>query len=1186
MKFREIFRFELAYQARRLSTRVYFVVLFAFGFLIMLAAGADTPEEVAFLNAPNGVAFLALMGVVIWLLLTGAVAGEAGARDVETRMHPLTYTAPVSKADYLGGRFLAAFVLNASILLALQVGLLLSSLLLGPFRPVGHLAAYFVIALPTAFAATAIQFAVAVRHGRAMAAYLASVILLVASAIAIGMAGLFQQRELARLVDLVGFVSIVREQEASSPIEWNTRLFALEGLMLANRLVWIGVGMGALAITYRCFRQDFAHAPGLTLRQAQGHPERSRGVRERLVRRDVQRRFGFATAARQTLAIGWTSFRAIAWSRTGLTLVGALAFGSAFVSTEWMLHMEEIPLLPRTEEVLAFYAPSLRTVETLWIIIPLLIIFYAGELVWRERDAGVSEIVDTAPVPEWALFLGKFLGLGLVVTAWMLILLAAGMLVQVVLGYPEFNMRLYLTAFFGFQLADYLLFVLLVLVVHEVVGQKQLGHVASLGAYGFIVFAPRLGIQHKLLVYGSDLGWSYTPMTGFGPFVGPWLWFKVYWSAWALLLAVAARLLLTRGREAGLGVRLRMARRRFTRATAWVTAAAVTLIVTAGGFIFCNTNVLNAYRTAADWMEQRAEYERRYGQHEGVPQPGLTGINLHIEIYPERREVEIRGTYRLVNSSPMSIDSIHLAPAPGVATGEATFDRPVARVALDDELGHRIYSLEKPLQPGDSLELRFDVRHERRSFTNEGVDASVVANGTYFTNLGWLPAIGYQPNRELSDAAERLSHGLAPRPVIPSLDDTEAPRARVDHVLVETVVGTDEDQTAVAPGALRRTWTDVGRRYFHYVTDTPIGNEFAVFSANYAVREEEWTGPAQKVSIQIFHHPGHTQNLDRIARSAQASLSYYTTQFGPYPFRHVRFVEHPGRARGMHADGNTIDYREGFSLLNPRAEQDPDLPFAVVAHEVAHQWWGTQLVYARVEGAGVLSESLATYSSMRLIEQTLGTEHLRRYLRFLRLEYARPRSPAMPPLLRATDSFLFYRKGPLALYALGEYIGKERVHEALRRLLEKHGGGRPPLPTTIDLCRELAAITPETFHSLLHDLFEANTYWELEAEQATARQTGDGTWQVTLNVKTRKVVVDSAGVEIEVPMDDWIEIGIFAEGDEPDKPFYARKHRIRSGQQTVTVTMPRKPASAGIDPNRLLIDLTTADNITTVRTKS
>ena len=158
-------------------------------------------------------------------------------------------------------------------------------------------------------------------------------------------------------------------------------------------------------------------------------------------------------------------------------------------------------------------------------------------------------------------------------------------------------------------------------------------------------------------------GWSYTPMTGFGPLVGPWLWFKLYWAAWALLLAVAARLLLTRGREAGLGVRLRMARRRFTRATAGVTAAAVTLIVTAGGFIFYNTNVLNAYRTAADWMEQRAEYQTAVRPVRRVPQPGLTGINLHVEIYPEQREVEIRGTYRLVNSSPMAVSSIHLAPA-------------------------------------------------------------------------------------------------------------------------------------------------------------------------------------------------------------------------------------------------------------------------------------------------------------------------------------------------------------------------------------------------------------------------------------------------------------------------------------------------------------------------------------------
>jgi len=184
-----------------------------------------------------------------------------------------------------------------------------------------------------------------------------------------------------------------------------------------------------------------------------------------------RRGFGFAAYARQTLALTSRSFRTTARSRTGLTVVGVLALGSAFFSTEWFLFMEMIPLLPRTEEVLEFYTPGLDF-QTLWVVIPLLIVFYAGELIWQERDAGVSEIVDTAPVPEWVLFLGKFLGLALVIVVWMAFLMAAGMLVQVYLGYPVFNIGLYLKALFVFQLADYLLFALLVLVVHVVVDQK------------------------------------------------------------------------------------------------------------------------------------------------------------------------------------------------------------------------------------------------------------------------------------------------------------------------------------------------------------------------------------------------------------------------------------------------------------------------------------------------------------------------------------------------------------------------------------------------------------------------------------------------------------------------------------------------------------------------------------------
>jgi hypothetical protein len=307
--------------------------------------------------------------------------------------------------------------------------------------------------------------------------------------------------------------------------------------------------------------------------------------------------------------------------------------------------------------------------------------------------------------------------------------------------------------------------------------------------------------------------------------------------------------------------------------------------------------------------------------------------------------------------------------------------------------------------------------------------------------------------------------------------------------------------------------------------------------------------------------------------SVRASLDHYTRQFGPYPYSYLRMIENPDRGMGVGTEAAMIEYGEGFSLLNPgNGPQDLDIVFAVVAHGVARGWWGMQVVPADVEGAGLLSVSLETYSAMRVVEETLGLEHLRRYLLSIRAGFGPPRTRAAPPLLRATDSFAYSRRGPFALYALSQYIGKDRVDDALRSLLKKHGSGVPLLPTSLNLYRELQAVTPDSYQYLLRDLFEKNTFWEFETERATARQTEAGAWQVTLDVRGRKIVVDETGVETEMPMDDWIEIGVFDEG-EP----YLQKHRIGSGKQTITVTVPQKPTRAGIDPRHLLSDLGETD---------
>jgi len=218
---------------------------------------------------------------------------------------------------------------------------------------------------------------------------------------------------------------------------------------------------------------------------------------------------------------------------------------------------------------------------------------------------------------------------------------------------------------------------------------------------------------------------------------------------------------------------------------------------------------------------------------------------------------------------------------------------------------------------------------------------------------------------------------------------------------------------------------------------------------------------------------------------------------------------------------------------------------------------------------------------MCVVRGTYGDEHMRRLVGMFREDYMTPSNRSGRPLLRAYDRFWAYRKGPFAMYALREYLGAEQVDAALRRLFEKHGKGAAPLPTSLDLYRELQAVTPDSLRYLLVDLFEANTLWELKAKEVTPKQVESGFWEVTLEVQARKVVVDTAGFETEVPMDDLVEVGVYAagEGGKLGEPLYLHMHRVRSGEQRITVTVPKEPARAGIDPRNLLIDVKPDDNL-------
>jgi len=314
----------------------------------------------------------------------------------------------------------------------------------------------------------------------------------------------------------------------------------------------------------------------------------------------------------------------------------------------------------------------------------------------------------------------------------------------------------------------------------------------------------------------------------------------------------------------------------------------------------------------------------------------------------------------------------------------------------------------------------------------------------------------------------------------------------------------------------------------------------------------------------------------------KASLDYYTSTYGPYPYRELRVVEVPPYS----INGRAFPAAMALAEPNFITRTEPglvDLTFFGTAHETAHQWWGGQVRAAYAKGRGFLSESVANYSAMLVTEKVLGPAEAHRVYEFQMNRYLQRRGETgrdVPLLEVEDDPHISYGKGAVALYTLREHIGTEAVHGALRRFLEKYRGSGPPYPTSLDLYAELRAVTPPALHGLLTDLFETITLWDIKTQSAASRRLRDGKYEVTLEVTAQKLRADGVGLETATPMNDLLEVGVFAPGKKD--PIHLTRHRIRSGKQTIRIVVPQEPSRAGVDPFRKLIERERGDNVVDV----
>lgn len=691
--FFEILRFELRQQ---LKAPLFWIVAAAFGALAfalsstdMVVAGGASGNVLR--NAP--LVIVRLLGVLTVLsvfLITIFVAGAA-LRDFDHRTSELFFSTPMSRGAYLGGRFAAGYLAALAIMLVCALGLALGATMpwidaarLGPASWYGYAWSLGVMVIPNMLFIAALLFLLATTTRSLLATYIGVIAYFVLSGVTGYLSRDIDSHTIAAMLDPFGGRTLGIVTRYWSSEQSNHLLPALDGVLLFNRLLWIGVAVVLFVAAYWLFRPN---REGLQL------PRRKKRAEPPMLRPPAS---GAAlTLPRVSIGHGWRIhlqqlraqflFDTLGVVRgVALLVLLALSLVLMLVSLVSSGLIYGTPVWPVTHQVLTAINGSFS--------LPLIIIviFYAGELVWRERSQHSAEVTDAFPVPDWVPLLAKFGALLTIIVLMLLIGAVVGIGWQLAHGYTHLEPGLYL-GMLALNAIPFVLIAVLALFLQVMSNNKFLGYLLTI----LWVAASSIGFgllhwDHNLYNYGSGPTVPYSDMNGFGHFLTGALWFDGYWACLAVVMLVVAALFWARGTDDAWRDRLREARARLHAPALVVLVLAALGFIGSGAWIYYNTNVLNTYRNSTAKTVQRADYEKKYAKYKDAPQPRITAVKAEVDIHPYQRRLDIRAHYTLVNKSTAPISELYVNFTDEFTVKSLQF-APHDTVSEDKDLGFTVY---------------------------------------------------------------------------------------------------------------------------------------------------------------------------------------------------------------------------------------------------------------------------------------------------------------------------------------------------------------------------------------------------------------------------------------------------------------------------------------------------------------
>jgi len=602
-------------------------------------------------NSPYKIlAINSLLSLICILMVTAFMSGSA-LRDYKHEFSQIIFTTPVEKFGYLFGRYCGAVIIMLIPFIGAIIGMVTGTLIVdpdkvGPFITSAYIYSFFIFYLPNIILAGALFYSIAIITKSQTFAFSGTIFLLFGYAFTIMVVQNLEFQNLVYIIDPFGLEAVVLETKYWTIVEKNTAIISLSAWMLLNRIIWFGFAVLILSILYYLFTFTTPKV------------KRSRKVINDETAPSVSK-LTYVNLSLPLVSIHHNIKTHLYqfFSQTKIEFIGIVRSPSfILISIFIMFNLTSSVIIAPDIFGVTDYLVTYRMLDFirgtyLFGFFPV-IVYYAGVLVWRERNAKFNELNDAAPYPSWVAFMSKTAGLIGMIALLCFFAIVICVASQLINGYTNIELGLYFKDVFLIEFTFFAMICVLSILILTLINNRYLAYAVLIV---FLLITQNKfddwELMHNLYRFAEVPKYVYSDLYGFGPYAAGIINFKVYWLLFCALLAIVGSVFWVRGNIFNIKERFSLALKNLTNKTAIVFGLFLIGFIAMGSWIYYNTNIINKYSTKYDDNRLNASYEKSYKYIENLPQPKVTNVKLNVEIYPEERNVYIEGTYILKKTS-------------------------------------------------------------------------------------------------------------------------------------------------------------------------------------------------------------------------------------------------------------------------------------------------------------------------------------------------------------------------------------------------------------------------------------------------------------------------------------------------------------------------------------------------------